>query len=136
MRKSKRDVVDRAIYLAEVTGFTDYDGYYNDHRFDARGDNIYYYDRVRGQLRQIENARDHNNQKDMAYDLSHSHRVLISTNFVYFGWKGPRVEPESLIKRGRKHKVFYLDESTIAREFITRIRASFRSKFKKSRNQH
>lgn len=128
---SGRDVVDRAIYLAEVTGFTDYDQYYDDHRFTGRDDNIYFYDDVKRKWQQAENARDHNNRDDRNYDLSHAHRVLISNNFVYFGWRGPMVKPELLIKRGPKHKVFYLDESSIARNFIKRIRTSFRSKFNK-----
>lgn len=95
----------RAVFIMRVTELSDFNRYWDDPRFQIKkpdlrgslfqqyGDNIYWYDSRADRWHQA-NSR-HSladgtvSPKDLKTDTSHTRKVLISTDFTYWGGNGP-----------------------------------------------
>jgi hypothetical protein len=105
---SRRHYQDKAIFLMKVTEITTFNGYWHDPRFLAKrpvlngsfkvrfGDNIYHRsangawiqeDSRHSQLNAVENA------KNLKRDTGLTDKVLLSTEFIYWGDQAPTIPP-------------------------------------------
>ena len=106
-----------AVYAMRVTETLTFDEYWVDERFKKKrpkvsapmmskkdiGDNLYHRDKKSGKWRQKLGAHD---STDLETDTS-VNRVLVSSNFVYWGGSGPRVPDfydKNVVCRGQNYR--------------------------------
>jgi len=116
---SRRYAVDgKLVYAMKVGEILTYDQYWNDRRFhqkrpnlrgslkQAYGDNIYHQDPKNGNWVQADshhsNSDGSSNRENIQHD-THSHKVLVSTDFAYWGGNGPVIPAR--FRRYRKFDV-------------------------------
>ena len=101
-----RGLDGRLVYAMKVDEILTYDGYWNDPRFQqkrpnlrgsrkqAYGDNIYHRDETTGRWVQVNSHHSHAdgspNRNNIARDTK-SQRVLIGSEFAYWGGDGPQI---------------------------------------------
>lgn len=94
------------VYFMRVEEITTYDAYWNDPRFELKrpflraskmrafGDNIYHRDPVSGEWRQANSLHSQRNGDPNPVNVEHdtkSEKVLISSDYVYWGGHGPEI---------------------------------------------
>ena len=129
---------DQLIFAMEVTEKITYDQYWEDPRFEAKkpffegslkqtyGDNIYH--KVEGDWRQEDSHHTYPDGSTNYYNLNRdtkSEKVLISSNFYYFGIKSIKI-PTNLkdkVCRNLRNHLLVEDEKVI-QKFLTWLKAS------------
>jgi hypothetical protein len=101
-RACGKEVVDKVIYLAEITKKIQYDSYYVDPRFRSRVDKIYHRDKT-GLW--IQDKNPYHGIESMLRDTQAPY-VLVCNRFIYFGADGPQIRADclALVKRNQGHK--------------------------------
>jgi hypothetical protein len=131
------------VFAMEVSETLTYDQYWADPRFRAKrpnlrgslkqafGDNIYHHDSRSGEWRMLDSHHSLNDGRPNPENVQHdtkTPRVLVATNFTYWGGRGPAVPKrfrsfngEDVVCTNRGHRSRF--PPALVNTFVTRLRA-------------